>query len=420
MRLSAIVNKVKKIEKGFFALDIIIKNIAGDVVEISKKLKNKNIRIERLFPKCAPEPKRGDIITLDEKETRTALEKIIRKIEKPIAREGEIACFLADINCDGYPELFLSNDTIELVFSPARGGLITRLSHKTAEGLLGEEILCGVEKNIVCGISLTSKDSGDFSPEKLKYRILRLKENKAISRGKKLTITMRAKSGDIGVDERIIIDPQSPIVVLSFILKNIVKKQKSKKINPALKFNLLPLGENNHKISVYEPSGKETVFARLPEFPPWLWSEDWISYQGDLKSAKNGFIAFRRRDTGEGLVVSFDPKTVIRPWANSIAIMPHVRLFAKEFIVSKSRSANLEFHLAPLDNFVIGEGCLLGKLKSENGYYIIVAGHKDPKLIIDKTDVKMKKQGYGLFYEKLEYLPSGINLSGTSLALYKK
>jgi len=422
MRLVAKIKRVTKSKKiGFLLLSAEIRKSAADTVKLSQKLKGKKISIEREFPKDSPEPKAGELIILDEQESRDALTGLIKPVKIASPAHDEVLALYDDTNSDGYPELVMKNSFIELQASPVRGGLITHFAETGREGLISNQIIFAIKTKIVGGIFIKSHDKSDFSPKDTKFNSKIPCEGKLIRSKSEFKALLKGKVGGLNTQLSYELMPGSPILKLAITIDNSGKKSKSKSVRFEMLFNCRQVGLKNSGIKIFEPSGKIKHFAQKTLYRVWEIMEEWIDYFGDIRTDKDSFVVLKRTDTGEGLLVSFNHKDITRVWMDKYGIMPHIRLIFNKFRIGKNKQAAREVFLASLTDFTVDNGYLIGYTKVSNSTAVIAAGDRISRLNLisngEKNEVKLEQIGQKLFAQTFDKTPQAIEFPRTGMRL---
>jgi len=414
MQLAAKIINAKKISNNRFELNLRIEDTVEDTTKISRSVKNREISIVRDFSSEAPEPSTGQLIVLDVAETAKARAAIMSVTEEPLPKKGEAVSAVGDFNSDGYDELHMANETTAMQLSPKRGGMLTHIAARGCEGLIDGRTMCGVGAKLPCGIYFDSAKSG-FDIAKADFHFSR--SNPTISRGAELQTAVSAKIS--GLSTKIILGLKADCPAVNFDLRisNNGKKAKSKKIHPIINFRLMPVGQHNSQVVLASPPGEELRYAKRDEIPVWAWHETWYFYVGDIRTDNSGFIIARREDTGEALLISFDPKQIIRLWHDQEGPLPQLVLFSDIKNLRKGADFSLETALCPLENFAVADGYAIGYIRSGNSCHIITAGPKPRKLVIDGEEIMLSKIGPTLYQVKLDKTPGRVEFAGNGPVL---
>lgn len=422
MRLVAKIEKIIKTKgKHTYQMQARIKTVLVDMVHISGKIKGKLISVVREFPSDSPEPETGELLVLDEMETNAALKKLIAPAKIPVVKSGEVLLFLDDTNSDSYPELHMTNNIIELSCSPVRGGLITHFAERNREGLLSNDIICGIKGKAVGGVVFSSHQSGKYNLDGTKFRVKGIKSGDAIRYKTQCSSILVAKVGGMNAQIDMELSPKSPLLGLSCTIDNSHKKAKAKKVAQVLKMCLRSIGHKSSAISIIEPSGYAKHFSRRNIYPPWAIGEQWVDYYGDIDTGKSGFFVLRRSDTGENLLISFEPKSVSRSWSNKFLPLPHAMLIYNTERIPKNRKSKCSAFISPMTDFIIKDGFLLGYLRSKSRCFAIAAGITIPKTFMThgnkKSPVPFERKTSTLFTCNLDNIPDVLQTDDMDIRL---
>ncbi len=422
MRLVAKIKRVTKSKRnGFLRLSAEIRKSAADTVKLAHKLRGKKISIEREFPKDSPEPKAGELVILGEQETRDALARLIKPAKIASPAPDEVLALYDDTNSDGYPELVMKNSFIELQASPVRGGLITHFAETGREGLISNQIILAIKTKVSGGIFIKSHGRGDFSPKDTKFKDKTPGEGKLIRSKTEFKAILKGKVGGLNTQLSYELFPESPVLKLAITIDNSGKKSKSKSVRFDMLFNCRQVGLKNSGIELFEPSGKTKHFAQKTLYRVWEIMDEWIDYQGDVRTDRDGFVVLKRTDTGEGLLVSFNHKDITRVWMDEYGIMPQIRLIFNKYRIGKNKKADREVFLTPLTDFTVDDGYLIGYTKGSNGIGVIAAGDRISRLNLiydgEKTGVKLEQIARKLFAKTFDKTPRAIEFPRTGMRL---
>jgi len=318
----------------------------------------------------------------------------------------------------------MKNDFVELSCSPVRGGIIELFAEIGRDGILTDDIRFGVLGKSVGGIVFAGQSSRDFAPDKEKFKVKGIKEGEILYFTDSCIAVLKSKVGGLNTQISMELSPKSPILKFSCNLDNSGKKAKCKTITPALKMNYRSIGHKSSVMSLTAPSGKTVHFSKKAIFRLWEFTEEWVDYYGAIKAGKSAFFIVKRSDTGECLLVSFDPKNVSYPWMNRFSPLPHTRLIYRTMRIAKNKRANFGAFLVPMTDFAAADGYLIGYTRSKNGYYILAAGSRKRKIIASKNgkkiNIKLEKISNALFGANIDFMPDFMIVPDTKMRLVFK
>ncbi|RKZ25809.1 hypothetical protein DRQ29_05780 [bacterium] len=425
MRFAAKIENVKKLKfQNAYSLWVKITDVLADTVKISSSLKGKIVKITREFPKNAPQPSKGELIVLDEAETKNAIAKIKKPKKIPKISHNKSVKYLADLNGDGYDEMFLGNSFAKMVISPIRAGRIVYLSTNDGESFFDNTYLKCIWHTFACGASFTKGKSKNFDIESAKFEPEKMESNKIFSDDEKCSVSIKSKISNVHTTIKTELSANSPVFKISLNLDNSAKKTKAITIEPYFKLNIKPFGYKSSDLYFQEPSGEIFHCSQKSVYAFWDFNDEWINYIGDIKTDKYGFFAIGRESTGDGLCISFDTKTIPRVWSNKYAPLPHIKMLLAKKRIPKNSGANFEIFLTPMTKFKIANGFLLGYTKSDSGCFIIAAGRKKPRvsIIVNGIIKKLELQQISntMFGKFIDNLPDTIELKNGNIKLVPK
>ncbi|MCD6594610.1 hypothetical protein J7L68_02935 [bacterium] len=425
MRLAAKIEKTKKLKSpNTYSLWVKITDVLLDTVKISGSLKGKIVKITREFPENAPEPCDGELIVLDKIETLDAIQELNKPKNIPKMRHLEVSKFLADLDGDGYDEMFLGNSFAEMIISPVRSGRIIHLSTCAGKSFFENKLLKCLRHNAVGGAFFTAGKSEDFKLDSAKFKPEKMDKNKVLCSRKKNSISMKSKISNVNTKIQIELSADSPVFRISLNLDNSSKKAKNVDVSPYFNMNFEPVGNKSSKLYFQEPSGEIFHFLQKSVYSCWDFDDSWINYTGDIETDNSGFFAIRRKDTNDGLCISFDPKTVFRVWEHRHAPLPHTKLIYSKRRIKKNSLEKFELFITPLTDFKIHDGSLLGYTLSPNGCFIVFAGNKKPNISITENeivkDLELQKISRTMFGKYLKKSPDTIELKNSDIKLIPK
>ena len=315
----------------------------------------------------------------------------------------------------------MSNDIVELSCSPVRGGLITHFAEQNREGLLSDDIIFGIKGKVVGGIVFSSHQSGKYNPDSTKFKVRGIKQGDIIRHKTECSSILAAKVGGMKVQIAMKLSPKSPLLELSCTIDNSCKKAKTQKVAQVLKMCLRSIGHKSSAISIIDSSGHVKHFSRRNIYPPWAISEQWVDYYGDIDTGKSGFFVIRRSDTGENLLVSFEPKSVSRSWSNKFLPLPHAMLIYNTERIPKNRKLKCCAFISPMTDFIVKDGFLLGYLRSKSHCFVIASGISIPRLYAmydnKKIPITFERKTSTLFTCVLENIPDVLQVDDMDIQL---
>ncbi|MCK5832816.1 DUF1926 domain-containing protein [bacterium] len=387
MNLTGIIKNLEKTKTDReFRLDVILKNIIG-IDKIHPKTKNRQVSIIRAFSKFAPDPCKGDLIVLSEKETKEFYQDLSKSNIIGQKEIGKVSAEPDDFNFDGYSEIRLSNSIVSLFISPRRGGSIYKVSTPYASDLIDDLVINGIRGQVETGIRLAG--NGDFKPEKEKFKLLDLNA-KASFNGKKRAVRMRAKSAGLKIDLAIQLTQNSPIIELDYLISNFDKKGKGKDLAPSLRLSSLAVGEKLAGTILIDSNGETYRFYCPESIPPWAWREDWVSYSGNIHFDNSGFVAIRHSKKRNGLLLSFESKKTSRLWAMIEALLPNVRIYSKKKQLMKNKTSRFSYKLIPFDNLIIANGIGLAYVRGHHDLFIFAVGKLHNEISAETSEGNIK------------------------------
>ncbi len=339
----------------------------------NSKLKGKSTTIDRAFSIIAPPPAAGDLVVLSKAESELVRKTILagELPERPAV--GEAIAQVGDFDSDSKKEVFLANSVLSLSVLPNRGGLIPKIATSKGAPVLDEFFQSGLRGTFEAGIGILSE--GEFNPGKADFKAIRK------SSGKRAKACMKAKIAGVAIKQTVALTADSQIIELDFEFVNDDKKAKKLDFSPQFKMHFLPLGEKHSGIRAIDSSGETHPYFLPESVPPWAWHEDWVPDYGDIAMGEASFVAVENLEAGGGLVFVFDRKSVSRIWAQSLAILPNLRLFGKKLTMKKGDSAKIGLKIVALDGLAVSKGTLLGWTACEDGLLVSVIGRHPEKLV---------------------------------------
>ncbi len=409
MQLAGKITYVEKRGKASFELKLKLTESICDTAKLHRSLKNKEVCLVREFSTAAPAPSVGELVVLDETESREILDSLMPAVEVHEPKSGKAISQTADFNLDGYDELFLSNDIMSSMISPKRGGIIQHLGAKGFNGLIEDTVLQGVMAKLACGMGFDSTKK-DFDISNAKFKIAGSYCGAKLE--DEIEVPLRAKLGGMKTTVNIAISSQSPALSYNLHIANKVKKAKPKKVSPTFHIRLKQMDNRNSRLVCIQPDGEKRRFVKRVQIPVWCWHEHWYMYIGDIQAGNSGFIVLKREDTGEALLLSFQPGQVSRIWHNSGSYMPEIIIFARQKTLAKNKSTDFDISLCPINRIRVEDGYLLAYIEDRNGFHAISAGPRARNFIIDDEEITADKIGPTIYHRKLDTKPGALSLTG--------
>lgn len=414
MQLTTKIIEVEQLQKGEYKLKLKLIEAVCDTIKLHRSLKNREITLIREFSDAAPEPEKGELVILDKVETRRVLEEFVPTVEYPAAELGKAVSKTADFNSDCYDELYMSNAIMEAMISPKRGALIQHLASVGENGLVENEVIQGVMARHACGMQFDSVGKG-FGISEANFKIS--KSYREDQRDDRISIPLRAKVSGLKTVIEVSLFGDQPAISYNLRIKNSGKKAKAKKVAPIFRMRFRSTGYSNSDMICLQPDGVEKRFVKHIQIPVWEWCHEWYMYIGDVRTEDSGFLVIQRQDTGESLLVSFQPGQVKQVWQNSGAYLPEVLILARPKQIAKNKTFDFDISLCPIQNFRIANGYFAGYIEKNEGYHAISAGPRPRNFVIDGKEVTSNRIGPTLYHIKLDKKPREISLTGDFEAL---